>query len=219
VAKYLKSLYEAKGVTFLLGKTALRIEGSEGSRTVVLSDGTRLPAGFVVAGLGIQPAVDCLEGTGLVENGAVPVDALMRTRAADIFAAGDIAAVADADGGSRRNEHWVVAERQGVRAALAMLDADPGPAEVSFFWSRQAGLSLKFVGHAAGFDQVAYRGTVEEGKFIAGYYRAGVLRAAAAIGLAQDLVGVEGLMRRGVPPTAVQLSDEGFDLIEAARRA
>jgi NADPH-dependent 2,4-dienoyl-CoA reductase/sulfur reductase-like enzyme/nitrite reductase/ring-hydroxylating ferredoxin subunit len=219
VAGYLKSLDEAKGITFLMGRTVRQIEGSAGARTVTLSDGTRVQAGFVVAGLGISPAVDSLAETGLLEDGAVPVDARMQTRAPGIFAAGDIAAVADADGGRRRVEHWVVAERQGRRAALCMIDADPGPEEVSFFWSRQAGLSLKVIGNAQGFDQVAFRGVVEEGKFIAGYYRAGILKAAATIGLAQDLVGLERLLRRGRPPSAAQLSDGGFDLIAAARRA
>lgn len=218
VAAYLKSLYEAKGVTFLMGRTPKKIEGVPGAKTLTLSDGARVEAGFVVIGLGIRPVVDYLAGTPLVEAGAVPVDGRMQTRAPDIFAAGDMAAVADVDWGSRRVEHWTVAERQGRRAAFCMLDADPGADEVSFFWSRQAGLSLKYAGYAKDFDHVAYRGVVEEGKFLAGYYRGGTLKAAATIAMAHALVAVERLLRHGAPPAADQFSDPGFDLLAAARR-
>jgi NADPH-dependent 2,4-dienoyl-CoA reductase/sulfur reductase-like enzyme/nitrite reductase/ring-hydroxylating ferredoxin subunit len=219
VSRHIRSLYEAQGVTFLMGRTPLHIGGPAGARQVTLSDGTRVQAGFVVMGVGIAPALDCLHGSGLAENGAVPVDARMQTRAPDIFAAGDIAAAPDADGGVRRVEHWASAQRQGMRAALCMLGADPGPVEPGFFWSRQAGVSLKYLGHAGSFDTVAYRGVVEEGKFLAGYYRGGVLKAAATMGLAQDLVGIEQLMRRGKAPDAALLSDAGWDIVTAAQRA
>ncbi len=218
VGAYLKSLYEKKGVTFLMGRKLTRIGGAVGAKILTLSDGTRLEAGFVVIGLGIKPAVDYLAGTTLAEAGAVPVDPRMQTRAPDIFAAGDIAAVPDRDWGTRRVEHWVVAERQGRRAAICMLDGDPGVEEVSFFWSRQAGLSLKYAGYAKEFDTVVFRGVVEEGKFIAGYYRGGTLKAAATIAMAHELVAIERLMRHGEPPSADQLGNPGFDIMAAARR-
>jgi apoptosis-inducing factor 3 len=219
IGAYMKSLHESREVRFLMGRTPARIEGEAGAKTVVLSDGARLTAGFVVIGLGALPAVEYLSGTGLVEKGAVPVDEAMRTRALDIFAAGDIAALPDADWERRRVEHWVPAQRQGQRAARGMLDHDQGPMEIDFFWSKQAGVSLKYVGHARDFDQTVYRGVVEEGKFLAGYFRKGVLKAAASIGMALDLVAVERLMRLGAAPTAAQLGDQGFDLIAAARAA
>ncbi len=217
VGAYVKSLHESREVRFLMGRTPKGIEGEAGAKTVILSDGARLAAGFVVIGLGILPSVAYLSGTGLVEKGAVPVDESMRTRAPDIFAAGDIAALPDADWERRRVEHWVAAQRQGQRAARAMLDRDPGPMEVDFFWSRQAGASLKYVGHAREFDQTIYRGVVEEGKFLAGYFRSGALKAAATIGMALDLVAVERLMQLDAGPTAAQFGDQGFDLMAAAQ--
>jgi 3-phenylpropionate/trans-cinnamate dioxygenase ferredoxin reductase subunit len=123
-----------------------------------------------------------------------------------------------------------------MRAAICMLDSDkygstrsgstpsagdvgdPGSEDVSFFWSRQAGLSLKYAGYAKEFDQVVFRGVVEEGKFIAGYYRGGTLKAAATIAMAQELVAIERLMRYGAPPSADQLGSPGFDVMAAARR-
>jgi apoptosis-inducing factor 3 len=220
VGSYVKSQMEAKGVRMLMGRTAKEISGPAGAKVVTLSDGTRLDAGFVVIGLGITPAVDYLAGSGLVENGAVPVDRDLRTRAADIFAAGDIAAVPDPSdpaGGRKRVEHWVVAQRHGARAAAVMLGQDPGPVEVDVFWSRLAGASLKYVGHARGFDSVAFRGSLESGKFLCGYFQAGQLRAAATIGLPQDLVAIERLLRHGSTVSAAQLENGNYDLVRAAR--
>ena len=217
IGAYIKTQLEAKGVTFLLGRTPKEIAGAAGAKSVTLSDGTRLSAGFVVTGLGVQPAVEYLTSTPLVENGAVPVDADMRTRSRDIFAAGDIAAVPDREWGRRRVEHWVVAQRQGMRAAASMLDEKPGRDEVDVFWSRLAGASLKYVGHARSFDQVVYRGSVEEGRFLAGFYLRGGLKAAATIGLAQEIVAVEHLLRFDRPPSAAQLADSAFDLVRAAQ--
>ncbi|MGA2976635.1 MAG: FAD-dependent oxidoreductase [Spirochaetia bacterium] len=219
IGAFIMSLHQAKGVKWCMDRTVSRIEEGAGGKTVILSDGTRLSAGFVVAGVGIRPAVDYLSSTDLVENGAVPVDERMQTRAAGIFAAGDIAALPDEGGGRRRVEHWVAAERQGQRAALCMLGGDPGPFEVDVFWSRQAGVSVKYAGHAPDFDQIVYRGAVEEGKFLAGYYRGGVLKAAATVGMALELVAVERLLRLGTPLVAARLGDAGFDLVAAAQGA
>jgi NADPH-dependent 2,4-dienoyl-CoA reductase/sulfur reductase-like enzyme len=217
VSAYVRGLFVAKGIAFFTGRGTMKIEGVEGAMKTTLADGTVLESDFVVIGTGIRPVVDYMEGTGLVEDGAVPVDNRMQTRAPGIFAAGDIAAVADPDWGTRRVEHWVVAERQGVRAALCMLGKDPGPAEVCFFWSRQAGVSLKYVGYARTFDHVAYRGAVEEGAFIAGYYWRGALKAAATIGLAPQLIAVERLMSSGKGLSPADLADPRVDLLARAR--
>jgi len=217
IGAYMKSLLEGKGVTLLLGRTPKEIGGPAGAKTVTLSDGTTVKAGFVVIGLGILPAVDWLSGTGLVEDGAVPVDEQMRTRAADVFAAGDLAAVPDTEWGRRRVEHWIVAQRQGARAAAVMLGRDPGVPEVDVFWTKFAGASLKSVGSTRGHDQVVYRGSVEEGKFLAGFYRRGKLTGAATLAMPQDLVAIERLLRLGVPPRPEQIQDAGFDLVKAAR--
>jgi len=103
-----------------------------------------------------------------------------------------------------------------MRAAATMLDEKPGRDEVDVFWTKLGGASLKYVGHAKTFDQVAYRGSVEEGKFLAGFYLRGTLKAAATVGLTQEIVSVERLLRFQAPPSAAQLQDPGYDLVKAA---
>ncbi|MCX7030776.1 MAG: FAD-dependent oxidoreductase, partial [Spirochaetes bacterium] len=181
--------------------------------------GATISGGFVVFGLGIDPAVDCLAGTGLAGPGGVPVDASMRTKHPDIFAAGDVAIAPDVAGAEARIEHWAVAQRQGRHAARAMLGSKAPYAEVHFFWTRQAGIPLKYVGAARSWDEIVYRGDVEGAKFLAGFYQAGVLLAAATVGRRIELAAVERLMRLGRTPSRAEFADEAFDLVASAKAA
>ena len=219
IASLLKSRHELAGVSFRLGRTPTRITGARGAKKVVLSDGTRLDAGFVVLGIGIQPAVEYLSGAELVHAGGVPVDGRLATSHPDIFAAGDIAIVPGADGEPERIEHWVVAERQGRHAARSMLGAGVAYDECPFFWTKQAGLSLKSVGTTRGFDEIVYRGDVEAGRFLAGYYRKGRLRAAVTAGMVRECIAVERMLRAGASISQRDLADEGRDLRSATSRS
>jgi NADPH-dependent 2,4-dienoyl-CoA reductase/sulfur reductase-like enzyme/nitrite reductase/ring-hydroxylating ferredoxin subunit len=212
VASFVKKRHEEAGVSFRLGRTPTRIIGGKGAKEVVLSDGTSLEADFAVLGIGVQPAVEYLAGTELVQAGGVPVDGRLATSHPDIFAAGDIAIVPGADGEPERIEHWVVAERQGRHAARSMLGAAVAFDECPFFWTRQAGISLKCVGVTRGFDEIVYRGEVESGRFLAGYFRKGKLRAAATVGMARECIAAERVIRAGAPVTPRQFADEGYDL-------
>ncbi len=219
IASLLLSRHEANGVEFHLGAAPVRVTGTPGDMQVELSDGATVTGGFVVFGLGIEAAGDCLAGTGLAGPDGIPVDSSMRTKHPDIFAAGDIAIAPDIAGEAVRVEHWVVAQRQGRHAARAMLGAKAPYGEVHFFWTRQAGLPLKYVGAARTCDEIVYRGDVEAAKFLAGFYQAGVLKAAATVGRRIELAAVERLMRVGRTPSRAEFADEGFDLVAAAKAA
>jgi apoptosis-inducing factor 3 len=218
VASVLRKRHEKDGVTFVSGVSVTQITGSRGAKSVMLSGAKHLEADFIVFGIGVQPSIEYLNGTDIAENGAVPVSAQLRTRYADLFAAGDIAMVHDpASGGGVRIEHWVVAERQGQHAARAMLGSEAPYSEVPFFWTRQTGVSLKYVGYAREWDQIAYRGDLEKGKFLAGYYKEGRLLAVAAMGMPNETTAAKMLMERkkALPPAT--LSDGSVDLLALAR--
>jgi NADPH-dependent 2,4-dienoyl-CoA reductase/sulfur reductase-like enzyme len=218
IASYLKRRHEEKGVAFHMGTTAVGISGGKGAKAIVLSDGTRLNADFVVFGLGVQPAIDYLADSGLVQGGGVPVNARLETKHPDILAAGDIAIVPNPAGGDGiRIEHWVVAERQGQHAARSMLGSSAGYGEIPFFWTRQTGISLKYVGFAREWDTLAVRGDVDKGRFLAGYYRMGTLLAAASIGMPNELTAVQMMLREKIALPEVKLTDPGVDLLSIAR--
>jgi NADPH-dependent 2,4-dienoyl-CoA reductase/sulfur reductase-like enzyme/nitrite reductase/ring-hydroxylating ferredoxin subunit len=213
VGRWLQSLHEENGVSFHLDRTVKAISGGGSVKSVTLSDDASLAADLVVAGLGVTPAVGYLDGSGLVEDGAVPVNERLQTGETDVFAAGDIAAVPDPRLGRRiRIEHWAVAERQGQHAARAMLGASDPYTEPPFFWTKQCGKSVDYVGAAPDFDVVAYRGSVEDGDFLAGYYRDGTLLAAAAVGRNVEFIALGRLIHEGKTPSLEQFEDEEVEL-------
>ncbi|MFO8007187.1 MAG: FAD-dependent oxidoreductase [Candidatus Brocadiia bacterium] len=213
IGAWLMERHEEEGVVFHLGTTAAEIRGGEGVEAVVLEDGTELAADMVLVGVGIRPAVGFLEGAGLVVDGAVPVDETLMTEAEGVYAIGDIAVVPDPHTGEGcRVEHWIVAERQGQHAARAMLGDDSPYGEVPFFWTHQAGVSLKYVGYAPEWDRLVFRGDLEDGKFLAGYYQNGALRAAAGVGRGNEILAVAEALRRAIEVPAEAFADQDCDL-------
>jgi NADPH-dependent 2,4-dienoyl-CoA reductase/sulfur reductase-like enzyme/nitrite reductase/ring-hydroxylating ferredoxin subunit len=214
IGRRIKKIHEENGVTFHLGQTVKEFAGRDRVSEVLLADGSRLKADCVIVGVGIRPAVEFLESSGLVKEGAVPVNGRLETAAEGVFAAGDIAMVPDGRSGElRRVEHWVEAGRQGMHAARCMLDAKDSYRGVPFFWSKQYGASLRYIGYAPKFDQVVFRGDVSEKTFLAGIYVGGTLRAAASVGRARELIRLGQLLEAGKSVNPDQLKDPGFDLL------
>jgi NADPH-dependent 2,4-dienoyl-CoA reductase/sulfur reductase-like enzyme len=145
----------------------------------VLSDGRRLPADLVVAGIGVLPATDAFEGSGLALDDGVLVDEYLETNEADVYAAGDVARYRDVLFETRRRaEHWDNAVEQGRHAARALLGVRAPFIHVPYFFSDVFDRSYEFWGDAAGADNVVYRGDVPGGRFSAWWLREGRLVAA-----------------------------------------
>jgi NADPH-dependent 2,4-dienoyl-CoA reductase/sulfur reductase-like enzyme/nitrite reductase/ring-hydroxylating ferredoxin subunit len=215
IAARLLNLHRDRGVRFHLEVFPEEIRGGADVEGVALSDDTVLPADLVIAGIGVVPAIHFLEGAGVVEGGAVPVDRMLRTKTAHIHAAGDIAAVPHPVTGKRRRvEHWVEAQRQGQHAARAMLGFSGEYREPPFFWTSQHGLILTSVGDSGGHTRIAYRGDPEGDSFLAGYYRGKRLEAAAGVGRAGEIILIGELLKRGISPGMKELERETFDLRE-----
>jgi NADPH-dependent 2,4-dienoyl-CoA reductase/sulfur reductase-like enzyme len=202
------SLYEANGVNLQTGRGVAdirRVEGSSGKSGLVVEtgDGEQVEADVVVVGIGVAPAVDWLQDSGLtLDNGVVCDDRLF---AADgVVAAGDVARwVWRHDGNEEqiRIEHWQVAAEAGMAAAHSVLagrrHAMPFT-PVPYFWSDQFGIRFQVLGNPGGDDQVEIvSGSFEEGKFVALFGRAGRLRAVMAIGRPRQLMGYRPLLEGG----------------------
>lgn len=213
--------HEDNGIKFRLNSGVTRFIGTNGKVSAVeLKGGETIKADFVVLGVGVRPATDFLDNSGLKLNErdrSVHVNSRLQASHPDIYVAGDIARY-DAGGASTRIEHWRVAEQQGIVAAHNMLDvADDIAHHVAFFWTNQFGIIFDYVGHAEKWDEIIYRGDPMKKDFVAFYVKDGKLEAAAGCNHDQDLDALEFILRDGMPLTPAQMHDAKFDLVAYAQ--
>ncbi|MGX1541247.1 NAD(P)/FAD-dependent oxidoreductase [Streptomyces adustus] len=144
-----------RGLTVVQGGPA-RIEGRPGDARVTLDDGTALRAEVLLTAVGDLPNTEWLTGTGLVVDGAVPVDARGLARPG-VAAVGDLAALPTPQG-PRRIPLWSSAIDQAKAAARALVHGDDAPplAFQPYFWTEQFGRTLKAVGQLPAAGKPVY---------------------------------------------------------------
>lgn len=206
--------HERHGVRFKLGSIVYRFEGSHHVEGVTLDNGESIETDMVVLGVGVRPATSFLEGVELDQSGGVVVDS--RLRAADgLYAAGDIVNFVDARTGERtRIEHWRTAQQQGRVAARNMAGLDVAFTGVPFFWTQQFDVTLRYVGHAASWDEIIYQGDVAMRDFLAFYVKGNRIAAVAGVNRDRDLAAVEALMQLDRMPTREQLKFGDVNLLD-----
>jgi 3-phenylpropionate/trans-cinnamate dioxygenase ferredoxin reductase subunit len=206
-------IHRARGVDLRTNAAVTEIVQAGGEFQVRTASGERFDCDLVVVGVGVAPEVGWLESSGIELRNGVVVDELSRTSLPDVYAAGDVANWFHPRLGHHlRVEHFDNAQNQGVAAARSILGQGQPYAPVNYFWSDQYDLSLQYVGHASGQDEVILRGTVEDGSWSAFYLRAGALKAALGVNRFRDVSAARQLIARDVPVTPEQLRDESVDL-------
>jgi 3-phenylpropionate/trans-cinnamate dioxygenase ferredoxin reductase component len=169
-------LHRDHGVDLRCGVTVAGFEGRERVERVRLADGSAIDAELVVVGVGVVPATDWLEGSGLSLDDGVVCDETCLA-APGIVAAGDVARWPNPlfDGESMRVEHWTNATEQGVAAARCLLAGDTAAeafAPVPFVWSDQYDVKIQVVGCIHPDDEVVVAdGSFAERRFVALYGR------------------------------------------------
>jgi 3-phenylpropionate/trans-cinnamate dioxygenase ferredoxin reductase subunit len=193
----IKRLHEQHEVTFHLGRTGSAVEPNG----LVLDNGQRLAADFIVAGVGVRPATAMAEKAGLSVERGVIVDGFLETRAPGIFAIGDSARWPDPRGsGLVRIEHWVVAQRQGQAVARTLVGDRTRFVDVPFFWSQHYDVSINYVGHAERWDTVEIEGQPDRHDCAVRYRADGRVLALATISRDRQSLETELAMEGEIAP-------------------
>jgi len=168
------SLHADHGTRLLTGTGVASIEGHDRVTAVRLLDGRRLPADVVVAGIGSQPNVEWLEGSGLDLHSGIATDARGATSIPEVVAVGDCGAPwCETAGRHVRAEHWTHALEQPAAAVAALLGTNAAPSHrVPYFWSDQYGVRIQFAGTRSLDARLrVVEGDVDSRSFLALYER------------------------------------------------
>jgi NADPH-dependent 2,4-dienoyl-CoA reductase/sulfur reductase-like enzyme len=170
-------LHRQHGVDLRLGVGVEAFVGNGKIEAVRLTDGSQVPADVAIIGLGVTPATDWLEGSGLrLEDGVVCDATGAAEGTTDVVAAGDVARWwHPLYERHLRTEHWDDARRQGAAAARTLL-AGPDRAEafdgVPYFWSDQYDVKVQMIGTPSDYDAIEIiEGDPDGWEFVAAYGR------------------------------------------------
>ena len=221
VGQVLADIHREKGVELVLEDSVAAFEGAGRVERVRTRKGRVLACDLVVAGIGIVPNTELLATAGAQVDNGVLVDAQCRTSLPDVFAAGDVTNHRHPLFGRRRVEHWNNGYQQGRAAARSLLGGAQPYDYVHSFWSDQYEHLVEYVGFAAGWDRLVFRGRPESRKFLGFYLKDGIVRAVVGLNRGGDpedptgdgeLKAAVDLIRNRAVIDPAKLSDEDVDL-------
>jgi NADPH-dependent 2,4-dienoyl-CoA reductase/sulfur reductase-like enzyme/nitrite reductase/ring-hydroxylating ferredoxin subunit len=214
IGEMLRKDHERNGVSFRLGRQAVRFSGDGKVNRVHLDDGERLEADMVIIGVGVRPVTDYVEGVELNPDGSLSVDERMQV-AQDLYAAGDIARFPDwRTGRTVRIEHWQLAQQQGRVAGHNMAAKPAQYTSIPFFWSNQFKANVRYVGHATEWDEIIFDGDPADQRFVAYYVKDNIILAASACRANKKISAVAELMRTNRMPSVDELRAGSINLTQ-----
>src|SRR5215470_19072523 len=217
VGAVLAGIHRDKGVELVTEDAVDAFEGRDRVERVRTKKGRMLACDLVVVGIGIVPNSELLAAAGAAVDNGVLVDERCQTSLPDVYAAGDVANHLHPLFGRLRVEHWNNGAQQGRAAARAML-GDTRPYDyLHTFWSDQYEHVIEYVGFAAAWDRLVFRGEPTSRNFLGFYLKDGVVRAAVGFDRGGDpedpsgeseLKAVADLIRGRVRVDPARLADD-----------
>jgi 3-phenylpropionate/trans-cinnamate dioxygenase ferredoxin reductase subunit len=216
LAQFLSDLYGRRGVELVLADEVASFGGRSRLDAVETKRGRVAQAELAVVGVGVEPCTDWLEGSGLELDDGVVVNERFETGVEGVWAAGDVARFYDPlYEKHRRIEHWSNANYAGGEVGRLMAGGEGGFDIVSTFFSEVFGVSLKVFGDIDDFDEIVFRGAIEDAA-IGFYLRGGRLVACLVLGQDEETESrlKELLKAKATAREAERLADEDVGLDE-----
>jgi 3-phenylpropionate/trans-cinnamate dioxygenase ferredoxin reductase subunit len=214
--RYFHDVLADHGVELVGGETVKEFLGDGRVAGVRTESGREIAGDLVVVGAGVHPETMLAERAGLDVDDGIVCDSRLESSAEGVFAAGDVCSYESVVHGRRlRVEHWDVAFQQGRYAARAMLGETEPYREVPYFFSDLADwASLEYVGPAADWDEIVWRGERDSGEFSAWYLKDGRVAGCLAVGASEDLAHARRLLAEGIDVSGERdkIADPGTDL-------
>lgn len=216
VSAFYERVHRAAGVDLRTGIQVDAVELLGGAITAVLcSDGARLQADLVVAGLGMLPNIEAAQAAGLAKEGGIPVDAFSRTLDPNVFAAGDCTLQFSHVYGRTLRIESVPNALEQARSAASCLGGKPKPNQsVPWFWSDQYDLKLQMAGVSQGHDRCVVRGDPDSRSFSAFYLQGARLLAMDAINRPPDFMLAKRMLAQPCGVDVERLADPSAPLKE-----
>lgn len=143
----LNTYYREKGVKVLAGQSVEGLEVRDQQLALTTEDQKEIVVDGVVAGIGIEPDVELAKLAGLEIDDGIIVDGFLRTSAADVYAAGDVARFYNPALDKRiRVEHEDNANTMGRQAGRNMAGANEPYHHLPYFYSDLFDLGYEAVG-------------------------------------------------------------------------
>ena len=213
IGRVLEGIHRDQGVEMVFNDTVARFEGDGRVEAVVTSAGRRIECDAVVVGIGTEPSVELMAGTGLDQGSGIPVGPTLETEIPGVFAVGDVANHEHPVFGPLRVEHYDNALKMGAAAARNALGAGEVFTDPHWFWSDQYDHQIQMAGFAPTWDRMVVRGSPEDRTFCAFLLDpAGVVRATVSLDRPRDVRRSFGLISAQVAPDPVALADPDVDL-------
>ena len=205
---FYRDVHADHGVDMHFGVGLAEVRGSGQVEQVVLTDGRVLTTDVVVVGIGVAPRLELAESAGLALENGVLTDEFLATSAANVFAAGDVANAWHPILERRvRLEHWSSALNQGPAAARNMLGARTAYERIPYFYSDQYDVGMEYSGLAIDWDQVVFRGAVDQREFIAFWLKDGRVAAGMNVNVWDVADTIAMLVAAKTPVDPVALAD------------
>lgn len=152
--------------------------GVERIEALALTDGSILPAGLVVIGVGTSPSTGWLDGSDVPVNDGVVCGSDLRVRGLPaVWAVGDACRWFNPRyGREMRIEHWTSAREQASQVAAAIAGDRPGECDlVPYVWADQHGVHIQHVGETVRPEDTVVTRMEGGGGFMLEYQRGGQL--------------------------------------------